>query len=468
MQRGNISRRGFMGRSLLTLGAMGLPAWYAKEALASESGSAPSPDAIRFGAIGIGSKQSRGLAIYNDARTQAVAPVRYVAACDVDGRHLDRALGIMKGHGFDAEGHDDYRALLARSDIDAVTIAVPDQWHALAAIEAMRQGKDVYCEKPLSLTIEDALAMVAVAHKTGRVLATGSQQRSDARFRLACELVRNGRIGKVRLIEARINSNPTSGVIPAKAVPREFNYDMWLGPCPDAEYVEDEHHGRCHYEFRWWYEYSGGKMTDWGAHHIDIAQWALGKDGTGPVEVEVLSSTPPSTAPNSYNVHPDFQVRYTYPEGTQLIALSKGGSGPLALVTKDGVAPKNSKGVDAQLGPDDNGVLFIGEAGTIFVNRGVILASDARLLNEPLPPSATRLEVSTNHMGNFIECIRSRKKPICTVEVGASSAIVCHIGVIATRLGKKLKWDPAKHQFDDEAANGMISRPARMPWKLEV
>jgi predicted dehydrogenase len=361
----------------------------------------------------------------------------------VDQRHLDSAYNDAKGRGHESQKYKDFRDLLARKDINAVTIATPDHWHALIAIAAMKSGKDVYCEKPLTLTIAEGQALVKVARATQRVFQVGSQQRSDARFRLACELVRNGRLGKIKTVETWIGSNPKSGAIPKVAPPPELDWKFWLGPTPLVDYVEIKKNNhtftRCHYEFRWWYEYSGGKMTDWGAHHNDIAQWALGMDGSGPSAVEAEGEEP-SKEPNSYNCHPQFKITYTYANGTKLICQSK-----------------------------ENGVRFEGEDGKwIFVNRGKIEASDKTLIDEPLPQNATRLYVSTNHMGNFMECLKTRKPPICDVEIGHRSVSVCHMGVIALRTGKKLKWDPAKEQFDDAEANKWLSRPMREPWKLEA
>ncbi len=464
MQHGNLSRRGFAQSAIAAMGVAGLPAWYAADAVAAvESADAERKDdaALRFGCIGIGSQHSRCFAIYNDARTQTAHKTSFLACCDVDSNHVGKAVTRMQSHGFKTvTAYRDFRDLNDRKDIDAVLIATPDHWHALIAIDAMKKGKDVYCEKPLTLTVAEALALQQVAKKTGRVLATGSQQRSDHRFRMACELVRNGRIGKVKSVECRIGSNPVSGPIAKKPVPEGFDYDMWLGPTPMADYVADDKHARCNYEFRWWYEYSGGKMTDWGAHHLDIAQWALGKDGSGPIAVEVIKATQPSTDPNEYNTHPEFHVQYTYEGDIKVIAMHGDGTGPHRLVNKDGI--------EAHIGPSENGVLFVGTEGTIFVSRGAILASDAKLLAEPLATDATRLEVSANHMVNFLDCVKSRKKPICSVDVGASSVIICHLGTIALRSGKKLKWDPVKHQFDDAEANAMLSRKMREPWKLEV
>jgi predicted dehydrogenase len=452
MQRGNLSRRGFLERSLtgLTVGA-GLPVWYAQELLAAEQDKAAQDkkpaanDKIIMGAIGIGSPQSRGMAICNDARRDKA--VQYVAVCDVDGIHAYKAAKIL---GPDTKVYRDFRDLLDRKDINAVTIATPDHWHALVAIEALKKGKDVYCEKPLTLTIEEGKAVVKVAKSTGRIFQVGSQQRSDARFRLACELVRNGRIGKIKSVETRIGANPKGGPFKVEPVPDSLDYDFWLGPTAKADYVKP----RVHYEFRWWYDYSGGKMTDWGAHHNDIAQWGLGMDESGPVAVEA-EGEPPSQEPNSYNCHPTFKVTYSYADGAKLICAHNQLAS--ALDRKD-----ENKG-------HDNGILFVGEKDQwIFVNRGKITASDKALIEEPLPKDAKRLYLSTNHMANFLDGTRTRNPCICTAEVGHRSVTVCHLGVIALRTGKKLKWDPAKEVFDDAEANKMLSRPYRSPWKLEV
>ncbi len=219
--------------------------------------------------------------------------------------------------------------------------------------------------------------MVKAARKYDRVFQTGSQQRSDARFRLACELVRNGRIGKVQTVEARIGDNPIGGPFPRSAVPEGLDWDFWLGPTPTSPTSRR----RCHYEFRWWYEYSGGKMTDWGAHHNDIAQWGLGMDEAGPVAVRP-PGTKPSEKPNSYNCHPHFAVTYSYADGAKLITTSDG----------------------------ENGNRFIGEGGWIFVSRERIEASDPKLLEEPLPRTPQRLYVSNDHMGNFLDGMRTRKR----------------------------------------------------------
>src|SRR5947209_943033 len=325
MDKGNMSRRGFLARSLagLTLGA-GLPMWYAREILAEQQEAqgrqaAGGREPIVMGAIGVGTNYTRrgagggavhgerGIQIMQDAMRRGA---RFVAVCDVDRHNREFAARIA---GRDCRAVEDFRELLRNRDIQAVTIGTPDHWHALIAVAAMRAGKDVYCEKPLTLTIDEGKGIVRVAAATNRILQTGSQQRTEmaGRFRLAAELVRNNSIGRVHRITTLIGGNPVGGPFMTRMPPEGLNWNFWLGQTPRVDYVPQ----RCFYEFRWWYEYSGGKMTDWGAHHNDIAQWALNMDNSGPVRVERVSATAPANNPRSYNCHPHFEVRYTYANG---------------------------------------------------------------------------------------------------------------------------------------------------------
>ena len=436
-QQGNQSRRGFVKQAMAGLTAgVGLPAWYAREvvagqelALARARKKVGPNDRLVAGAIGVGG-QGTGITKWLQSTGAKV-----IAVCDVDRGHRERA-----AKRFDAEHtYNDYRELLARDDIDVVTIATPDHWHTLVALEAIARGKDVYCEKPLTLTIDEGKALVKAARDKNAVFQVGSQQRSDPRFRLAAELVRNGRLGRIKRVETRIGDNLQGGPFKPEPVPDGLDWNFWLGQTPEVPYAKE----RCFSTFRWFQAYSGGKLTDWGAHHNDIAQWALGKDGSGPVSAEA-DGDPEIREPDRYNHPQHFKITYRYGDGTELVSTSKG----------------------------ENGVLFEGERGTLFVSRERIAVDGADLvrplLESPATEAATRLAHSDDHMRNFVESVRSRERPICDVEIGHRSVTVCHLGNIALRLRRPLKWDPEAERFvGDDEANTHLSRPMRAPWKLE-
>ena len=312
----------------------------------------------------------------------------------------------------------------------------------------MHSGRDVYSEKPLTLTIDEGKRLVAAVNETGRILQTGSQQRSDARFRLACELVRNGRLGALERVRVWLPMGLHDGPFDQQPVPEGLDWEMWLGQASKVPYVPE----RCHSNFRYWYDYSGGTMTDWGAHHNDIALWGLGLERSGPVTVEGRSLVKP--IPGGYTAASQYQVRYTYPNGVEHLCHST-------------TANSRSGGRVREPGPGEryHGVQFEGTDGWIYVTRGNIEPSDPALLQTPRPADAERLYASEDHLGNFFECLRTRKAPICDAEVGHRSASVCHLGVIAIRLGRKLQWDPRQESFvDDREANTYIAREMRKPW----
>ena len=490
--RGNLSRRGFLDRSAAALVASGLPAWYAAgvagaaEQKAAENKATGANGKLNMAVIGVGPGPRRSNALYGEAKRHK--HVNFTAVCDVDMAHVKHAVDQYTKDGYPVKGHIDFRTVLDSKDVDAVIIAVPDHWHAVMASAALRAGKDVYCEKPLTLTVAEALHLKKVVKETGKVLQTGSQQRAEmgGRFRLAAELVRSGRIGTVKKIECRIGYNPKGEPIPAVPTPKELNWDMWCGPTPVVPYrFKNPDQTNCHYQFRWIYAYSGGKMTDWGAHHLDIAQWCLGMDGSGPTGVEQVSAAKPYDKGDGFDCHPTFDVKYTYANGTVVHAMSNGGEVVKGLVDAKGEPPmrtvtrvvKDKDGKDEKktervpvgaLSHDENGLLIVGSEGTIFVSRGLLLARKGSILSEPLKEDPMLYPTkATNQMANFLDCVANPKMtPITGVDVGAGSVIVCHIGTIALRTGKKLKWDPKAYTFDDAEANKMLSREMRAPWKL--
>ncbi|MEI6914235.1 MAG: Gfo/Idh/MocA family oxidoreductase, partial [Armatimonadota bacterium] len=345
-----------------------VPAWFS--ARGAEVSSAPGRkkfgpnETIHVGVIGPGGSKGVYKQGLNDTILVAAHPgTKVVAACDVDRTHLEEA---GKQFGPDCKLFTDFREMLQMKDLDAVVIGAPDHWHTYIAIAAMKAGKDIYCEKPLTLTIDEGKKMVKVWRETGVVFQVGSQQRSDPRFRMACELVRNGRIGKIKKIEARLARSPNGGPFKAETAPSDLDWDMWLGQAPMTEYVKE----RTHVNFRWWLEYSGGMMTDLGAHHNDIAQWAMGTDRSGPITTEA-TGWPANICHTCYNTFVQFEAVHTYANGAKLHSMSEG----------------------------ENGILFEGEEGNIFVKRFEIRASDSRILNDPLPSSAERLYVSDDHTG---------------------------------------------------------------------
>lgn len=392
---------------------------------------APASERIRVGIIGTG---RQGIFNLKEVMKQKAAEV--VAVADVDRNHLAEGKKIAGGGKRTVEAFDDYRRLLDRKDVDAVLVATPDHWHALATTDACVAGKDVYCEKPLGLTVAEGQAMVDVARRTKRVVQTGSQQRSDKSFRLACEAVRSGRIGKVRQVKTYLPKvNFTGPAVPDGTPPPELNYDFWLGAAPLKPYNEKH----VHYLFRFFWDYSGGQMTNFGAHHLDIAQWGLGRDESGPATVE---ATARFHKDGWFEVAETSEITYTYDDGVKVLCFQGNQAGP--------------------------NVRFEGDNGWIEVSRGdKIKASDPEILSRPLGAGDTHLDVSSNHHQNWLDCIKTREKPICDVGIGHRSATVCHLGNIAIRVGRKITWDPAAQTIvgDAEAAK-MLSRPYRAPWHL--
>lgn len=336
------------------------------------------------------------------------------------------------------DAYSDFRDVLAREDVDAVMVVLPDHWHALVTVKACEAGKDVYCQKPLSLTIHDGQQMIQAVRKHGRILQTGSQYRSNSVVRRACELVRNGRIGQVKRAVSIING---SGAGPGPGwkemlVPDGFDYIMWLGPAPLAPY----HIDRCLYRFRFHLDYSGGQVTNTGHHATDIVQWALGMDGTGPVEFENGEGVvwPPQGHLYTTAMKTDFHARYA--NGIEFVCR-----------TQD----------------PGFGARFEGTEGWIQYTYNTIEASSETIKDSVIGPDEIHLPVSENHYRNFLDSVKSRQEPIEPVEVGHRTASICHAGNIAMRLKRKLQWDPQKEVFiNDDEANGMLRRPYREPWRI--
>jgi predicted dehydrogenase len=376
----------------------------------------------------------------NTGRTQILAvcdvdrPQREQRCKEYERWYADEArAGQFKG----VAAYNDFRELLAREDIDAVLVATPDHWHALPAIAAARAGKDIYGEKPLSLTIREARAMVDAVRENNRVFQTGSQQRSDARFRRACELVRNGFLGKIQSVYVRVGGPSRPCDLPDQPVPEGLDWNRWLGPAPERGF-----HSQIHPRtWRAWREYSGGGVTDWGAHHFDIVQWALGMDDSGPVEV----------IPPDDKDHPLLGLRYA--NGTMVYHVW----GPGANKVPWPSPPQGS----------NNGITFVGENGWVEVDRQHLRCEPEDLLNELVEDLPQPLQRSPGHHRNFLDCVQSRSRPICDVEIGARSVTVCHLANIAYWTKQSFGWDPVKEEIlgNAEAAQ-WLDRERRAPWTI--
>ena len=441
-----LSRRDFLSSAAIAAGYFVLPIG---RSLADETRSPNNRP--RFGAIGVGEKVPGG----GGGRGRQIAPDAkrlgdYIAVCDVDLAHADKF-----NHDFTqgkAAVCQDYRKLLDRKDVDAVLIATPDHWHTQISIDAMRAGKDVYCEKPLTLTIDEGKQLCRAVRETGRVLQVGTQQRSEfaERFLKAVALVHAGRIGKVKRVTCHSNAGLAGGPFPnSQPVPAGLNWDLWLGQAPKVDYMKE----RCHWAFRWWYEYSGGKLTDWGAHHVDIAQWAIGMDASGPATVETVKAELPNplvhgmpTRDNCYNTPTEFDIRCQFPNGVEMVITSAGA----------------------------NGITFEGEKGKFFVSRGKLTGPPVDdLTAHSLPDDALvklrKGKEASNHMANFVECCRDRSQPVSDVFSHHRGLTTCHLANIAVRLGRTLTWDAAKEQIvGDAEANAMQQREQRKGFETHV
>jgi len=418
-----------------------MPALLPSNVIAGIGKTSPS-DKIIMGAIGVGQMGTghiRSFMGYDD--------VQMVAVCDVRKEHRNRAKGLAdeKYGNQDCTTYNDFRELLARKDIDAVYIATPDHWHALIGIEAARQHKDMYYEKPLSRYFNECVAIREAVNRYGVVFQHGTQQRSDWRFRFACELVRNEKIGKLeKIIIGSAGYRPIEPQ-PVEPIPEGFDYDMWLGPAPWKPFTTL----RCTRNFTLIYDYSLGCISGaYGVHDVDIAQWAVDADQTGPIEVEGHGEI---SNDGLYDTILKWETTHKYDNGVKLVYMDH-----ITARRKDPLYKLNSMGI-----------VFVGTEGHILVQRGFIDTYPKSLLKTIIGPNEIQLQRSNDHRRNFLDCVKTRKEPICPVDIAVRTDAVCHQADITIRLGRKLHWDPVNERFkNDEEANKMLVGHMRSPWHL--
>lgn len=431
-----INRRQFLKLSAAAAGAAGFP-HIIPAAVLGKSQAIPPSDRIVMAGIGFGM-----MGIPNMRAFLEKDEVQWVAVCDLDEKHLEKARDIVneKYGNNDCKVYRDFRELCQRPDIDAISIAVPDHWHAIPVVASARAGFDIYAEKPLSHDLEEGRAMCSAVKRYGRVWQTGSWQRSVANFHHASELVRNGRIGKILKVEVGLpqGHHDFAGTADQNTYgppPRELNYDFWVGPAPYSDYCT----ARVHMNWRWVMDFGGGQFMDWVGHHVDIAHWGLGFDYTGPVEIEGWGEYPRQ---GIWDSPTRYYVKAKYADGT----------------------PMDIAGGFKEI---RSGTKWIGEHGWIWVNRGAQETFPPEIWQERIGPGENRLTKSRDHYQNFLDCVKSRKKTITPIEVAHRSASVGHLGVIAMELGRKLRWNPETETIvNDPEATRLLGRSYRSPWQL--
>lgn len=432
MAFGRITRRRFLVGGAATVALAGGGYWVSRRP-------------IRIGLVGAG---LRGRALAASLSQLYWLPGHYpevVAICDVDRSHAEAVKAESWPH---AELYGHYQKVIERDDVRAVVIATPDHWHALIAYHALKAGKAVYCEKPISLTIAEGQLLVKTVQETGQVFQAGTQQRSDWRFRMAAELVRNGRLGNLRQVTMTLPKRwkgETNGPFPPMDPPEELDWEQWLGQAPLVPYCPQRAHGH----FRRWYEYAGGQMTDWGAHHMDIAHWAMDMDRSGPLVVDGQAEFP--NVPGGFNTPIDFTADLYYPGGVR---------------------------VHVQTSADENlnGINFEGDKGSLFVSRAKVEGPAVdELKDNPLPADAVRLHdtpgyksnVLSRHFMQFFDCMYGDAKPLSDVVGQHRSTTACHLANIAMRVGRKVTWDPVREEVvNDPEAAAMLTRAQRVPYQL--
>ena len=460
-----INRRGFLGR---TAAAVAVPCVVPSAALGLAGTVAPS-NRIAMGFIGLGGRGSGGLRTF-----MAQPDVQVVAVCDTSTENSWRSVYAIGGLDpcrrlaglSETNAYRDFRELLARDDIDAVQIATGERWHPVISAAAARAGKDVYCEKPLARSIEDGRRLRDLCHRYGTVFQFGTQQRSSRTFRFACELVRNGRIGRLHTIKVGVYGSHTDFSPPGMTaehyrigtVPKELDYEMWTGPAPMRPFIS----GVVQHNWNFVSDYGWGFIHNWGIHHLDIVQWGNGTDFSGPMEVEGKGVTP--RGPSYVDTMTAWCVEMRYANGVRLIYTDNRDKTAWQMQANDkqwiyqqvGEHPKNRQGV-----------LFEGTDGWVFINRDTLDAHPRSLLKEKIGPEEIHLTVSPLHERNFLDCVKNRSSTISNIDVAVRSDALCHLSLIAVALGRKLKWDPDNEQFvDDDQANRMLARAHRQPWCL--
>jgi predicted dehydrogenase len=429
-QAGNVTRRHFLGGA--AVGSIAFPTIVPATVFGTEA-KAPPSERITVGFIGCGKMANE----YHLSELLGFGDVQALAVCEVDKKrreHAQKRVEKAYSERKDYKGcaaYSDFREVIARKDIDAVCIATPEHWHAIPAIEAMKSGKDVYCEKPLTLTLAEGKRCIDVARKYNRVFQTGSQQRSNVfgKFREAAEIIRSGRLGRIQTVTVGVGGPSRWCDLPAEPLEPGLDWDLWLGPAPQRPYNSVLSPRGVHNHFPNWREYreyAGGGHADMGAHHYDIAQWCLGRDRSGPVEIL------PPIDPKAHH-----GVVYRYADGVVMVH-----GGP-------------------------SGCTFTGTEGTLRIDRDHLSSDPAAIVKDPLGKDEVHLEKSPGHHRNWLDCIRSRKRPLADVEIGARSVAIVILGNLAYWNHRHLRWDPEKWDFvDDVEARKWLDRERRDPWQL--
>jgi predicted dehydrogenase len=465
MSRSTSTRRDFL-RSAAVWSAAGVaaPYWFScSRGWCDEPAS--KNDRPHIGLIGVG---GQGTCIAQ----QAARFGEVVAICDVDLRHAEAAKQLFGGK---ATVYQDYRKLLDHKGIDVVTNGTPDHWHTAINIAACKAGKDIYCEKPMTFTIDEGKLLCKVVEETGRVVQVGTMQRSIKEFQTAVELVRNGRIGKLKQVWVALPYYSTKGGPFAKQpVPPQLDWDLFQGQAPVHDYCPE----RVPFNFRWWYEYAGGIITDWGNHHVDIAHWGMDCELTGPTSIEARGLYPNPEGSEYYNTPDRFFSRMAYPNGVELLFFSSinermraGDVGEHEVTSPEKLDWLFGKDVPEEIKSyNHNGILFIGEKGKVFVNRGAVHGKAVEELKQnPLPSDAWRTYPSLDHMANFFDCVKTRKTPCTPVPVEHRSVTACHLTNISIRLKRKIAWDPVKQEVvGDPEADAWQNREQRAPYVVQA